>query len=62
MKELKVTCQVCRKVFTLKVVEADFQRWQKGALIQNVMPYLSDSGRELLISGSCGSCFDEMFK
>jgi len=25
------------------------------------MPYLSDNEREVLISGVCGTCFDDMF-
>jgi hypothetical protein len=56
VKDLKVDCH---EVFTIRVAEADFQRWNT---IQNAMPYLGASDRELLISGTCGTCFDEMFK
>ena len=39
----------------------DYQSWQNGKLIQDAMPYLTISQRELLISGICGTCFDKMF-
>ena len=39
----------------------DMGRWQNGSLIQDAMPYLSADERELLISGTCGTCFDKMF-
>ena len=34
---------------------------RRGELIQNAMPYLSPDEREILISGICGRCFDEMY-
>jgi len=40
----------------------DFFDWHNGeGFIQDLMPYLSTGERELLISGTCGRCFDEMF-
>jgi hypothetical protein len=39
----------------------DLKRWEGGELIQNAMPYVSAGDRELMISGTCGPCFDEMF-
>tara|TARA_Y100000310_G_C20387451_1_gene671140 strand:+ start:362 stop:508 length:147 start_codon:yes stop_codon:yes gene_type:complete len=39
----------------------DFISWNNGSYIQNAMPYLSADERELLISGTCGPCFDVMF-
>jgi hypothetical protein len=30
-------------------------------LIQDHFPHLTDDERELIISGTCGSCFDDMF-
>jgi len=36
-------------------------KWKNGELIQNVMPYLNEDERELLISGTCGKCFDKIF-
>jgi len=35
--------------------------WVNGAHIQNAMPELSPAERELLISGTCDRCFQQMF-
>lgn len=61
MRTINKTCVICKKEHELKVNEADIISWQNGQHIQSVMPYLSASERELLISGVCGKCFDEMF-
>ena len=45
----------------ITVGNADLDSWQNGALIQDAMPYLSADEREILISGICGECFDNMF-
>ena len=42
----------------INVTQEQIDRWQTGALIQNVMPELSASDREFLISG----CTDEDWK
>jgi hypothetical protein len=36
----------------LDVTEEQYNAWRDGALIQNVMPHLSDDEREFLISGA----------
>lgn len=36
----------------LDVTEEQYNAWVSGALIQNVMPHLSDDDREFLISGA----------
>ncbi len=56
-----VNCRICRETHTILADEADVYQWQDGGLIQDIMPYLTASERELLISGTCGVCFDEMF-
>ena len=56
-----VTCAKCGTVHTLKVNPGDVDKWRNGELIQSAMPYLAPTERELLISGICGPCFDEMF-
>jgi len=58
---LEVSCMVCNAKQDLEVNEHDFHSWQSGTKIQNAMPYLSADERELLISGTCSKCFDEMF-
>ena len=58
---VEVRCGVCSQMHNVAVREVDFNTWQGGKLIQNAMPYLSADERELLISGTCGKCFDDMF-
>jgi len=54
-------CPFCGKAHEVEVNEMDYLDWQDGALIQDVMPYLSAQEREHLISGICEDCWDKMF-
>ena len=54
-------CIKCTKTETVLVKKADLIAWKKGKYIQDAMPYLAVDQRELLISGICGECFDNMF-
>lgn len=54
-------CKNCTARIVLKFNASDYRRWKEGALIQRVMPYLTPDEREILITGVCGKCFDEMF-
>ena len=58
---LEVACPVCGKVSEISVEVNDYIDWQNGKLTQNAFPYLSASEREMLISGVCGDCWDNMF-
>jgi hypothetical protein len=58
---VSIRCIKCKKLHTIAVARKDYDAWINGALIQNVMPYLSLDQRELLISKICGKCFDKMF-
>lgn len=51
-------CEVSREITT---TAAGWKAWRSGELIQDAMPEVSADDRELLISGTCGKCFDEMF-
>lgn len=54
-------CIVCDKLVEFECHPADLMDWQCGELIQDALPYLSANHREILISQTCGECFDEMF-
>ena len=56
-----VGCIKCAEAKHITVGNADLDSWENGALIQDAMPYLSADEREILISGICGECFDNMF-
>ena len=58
---LKPMCIQCGTTVHISVLKPDFEKWQGGELIQDAMPYLSPDEREILISGTCGPCFDRMF-
>lgn len=57
---VRAQCFTCRSFFTLRVNKDDMVRWRDGELIQRAMPYLTPDERELLISSTCGKCFDKM--
>jgi hypothetical protein len=59
--KIDVCCKWCEKSYELNVSTKSFALWKKGELIQDVMPELSADERELLISGTCGKCWNVMF-
>lgn len=58
---LKIECRQCNHAWPISVDPADYDRWgRQGHPIQDCMPYLTADQRELLISNTCGTCFDEL--
>jgi hypothetical protein len=54
-------CMWCARPGELRGVNAEgFERWRAGALIQNALPELSESERELLMSGSHAECWPKI--
>ena len=58
---IQATCRQCKESVEMTVNRQDMVDWTGGKYIQDAMPYLSADERELLISGTCGTCFDNMF-
>ena len=56
-----VNCIQCHQPQHIEARTADLDAWIGGELIQVAMPYLTADEREILISGGCGTCFDNMF-
>jgi len=56
-----VPCRLCDQETDLTVNVEGFLAWQNGELIQNALPELDADQRELLISGTCPTCWDKMF-
>ena len=56
-----IVCPFCGKEHSVEVSEHAFDEWQSGALIQNVMPTLSATEREQLITRICPACQDLMY-
>lgn len=55
------TCMHCREETAITVDVASYDAWRGGELIQDVWPELDADIRELYISGTHPSCWDEMF-
>lgn len=51
----------CGTLHRITFSVAQQQSWEDGALIQRVAPELTDNDRELLITATCGDCWDAMF-
>jgi RNase P subunit RPR2 len=60
--DLVVTCHNCGDTHCVNVNAEKYFQWKEGGvLIQNAFPDMSADNRELLISMTCGKCWDEMF-
>lgn len=59
---LEAKCDRCADNHQLRVSEQDYIDWQNGKHIQDAMPYIPAEVREVLISGICGECFDDLFE
>ena len=59
---LDIRCRMCGVDHVILVNKDDFKDWYVGGVhIQDAFPYLSASERELILSETCGECFDKMF-
>jgi hypothetical protein len=54
-------CYSCQRPVSVRVVASDYVEFESGEFAQDCFPYLSAEQREFLISGICGTCWDEMF-
>ena len=62
MTTITIPCIHCGVKQHLEVKPADIAKWRNGAMAQAAFPYLSADDREMLISQTCGVCWDDMFK
>ena len=59
---IEVPCKRCGVLYTILADREDVASWIMGTgYIQNVLAYLSASERELLLSGTCDNCWNQMF-
>lgn len=56
-----VECWRCRNTFHVPIPDEAWEAWKGGQFIQRAWPQGTADQRELLISGTCGKCYDEMF-
>lgn len=56
------TCPMCGEKHEVWVNQLDYSRWERnGVLIQDAFPYLTADEREIIKTGICGRCWDELF-
>ena len=58
---IEVCCPFCGYVSAVCVNAMDYADWKRGGLVQNCFPYLAPFEREILISGLCPECQDDVF-
>ena len=56
-----VYCVECNTDYDIMVDPADLKRWHDGEFIQVALDYLTEDERELLMSDTCGKCWDKLF-
>lgn len=63
MRDLEILCECpfCGKVNSVMVAADDYAAYLEGMLIQDALPYLSADEREMIKTGICGGCWDNMF-
>lgn len=60
---LDAKCWRCGVTTSIILNKEDLVDWMNGsAPIEKTLYYLSANERELLISNTCGSCFDSLFE
>lgn len=57
---LTIECVMCNTMHIIMVSEEGYTKRKQGALIQNAYPDLTPAERELIVSGTCGKCYDVM--
>ena len=58
---VEVKCDQCLRTIDIDIPRTQWNNWIGGMEIQTAIPVLSESQRELLISGLCVECFDSLF-
>jgi hypothetical protein len=59
---LDVECYYCGNIYSVILNKEDLLDWASGSgPIEKILHYLSANERELLISNTCGKCFDKLF-
>jgi hypothetical protein len=53
-------CPICKKGISVEVEDKGLEKYKKGAYVQDAFPNMSVNDRELIISGMCSQCWDEM--
>jgi hypothetical protein len=57
-----MVCRWCHKEITLIVTQEGYDAWNqgRGVFVQVAFPELTPAERELMISGTCGQCWNDI--
>jgi len=58
---LHIECAECGTLFAIQAPVTGLDAYRNGMFIQDALPELSMDERELILSKTCGDCFDLMF-
>lgn len=57
-----IICDHCKRLYVFHVNKEDLDKFfAREKPIEDLLPYLDAGERELLLSRTCGDCFDELF-
>lgn len=57
-----IRCRHCRESYIVPISEQEYLNWiKKGTFVQDEFPKLDSNERELLISQTCGNCWNKIF-
>lgn len=62
--DIQIRCVSCGKTHTIYVNREDYEEYYNSEhrrYIQDIFPYLTPQERELLISGVCPQCWENIF-
>lgn len=62
MITLYTNCPFCGKRQYVTVEQEDYAKYVGGEHAQEAFPYLTPAEREIIISGICEECWDNLFK
>src|SRR5215475_9698452 len=57
----QINCRWCPVQVDVPIHQDRFDSWMAGHMIQDAMPELSPDLRELFITGTCPTCWEEMY-
>lgn len=60
--QIEVRCCQCGSRFQIDADTESLQRFEAGASVHEVLPYLSAAERSLLANNTCQPCLDDMLE
>lgn len=59
--ECHFNCRQCAQPIIIDVLDNEYKSWIKGDFTQVAFPNLSNSDKEMFISGTCDVCWAKLF-